>query len=553
MSQTFAPVVTAPTVSKPRGAALAVLCAAVFIINVDSTIVNIALPALVRQLGASTRDLQWVVDAYNLTFAALVLAAGSLGDRYGRKGALVAGLAIFGIATSIGGLVNSSQSLLVVRASMGVGAALIFPATLSIISNLYTGRTERAKAIGVWGAMTGLGVAFGPVTGGFLLEHFWWGSVFVVMAPVAALTLVAAVRFVPTSRDPSTPPLDILGLVLSTLGIGSLVFTIIEAPDRGWTDASTIGGFAITALVATVFVWWEHRQENPMLDLSLFGNLRFSAASGSVTVSFFALGGFVFLITQYFQFLKDYAPLSTGVRILPVALSIGIGSMLGVRLSVSAGNKAVVAVGLTMVGASFAWVSTASTATSYLEIAGQMVLAGIGLGFTTAPATEAIMGVVPLEKAGVGSAVNDATRELGGTLGVAVIGSVFASLYHSGLDSRDLVVTTASRAAAKESIGAAIAAARRLGADGTQLLATAQHSFFVGFQAGCLVAAGVLFGGAVFAAIFLPARPALDGHPSIEGASHEMSGASGDFRTWPGQQSGCRPYLEGIVMDVEGE
>ena len=516
MSQTIASVAIAPIASKHRGAALAVLCAAVFCINVDSTIVNIALPALVRQLGASTRDLQWVVDAYNLTFAALVLAAGSLGDRYGRKGALVAGLAIFGTATSIGGLVNSSQSLLVVRAGMGVGAALIFPATLSIISNLYTGRTERAKAIGVWGAMTGLGVAFGPVTGGFLLEHFWWGSVFVVMAPVAALTLVAAVRFVPTSRDPSTPPLDIVGLVLSTLGIGTLVYTIIEAPDRGWTNASTVRGFAITALVAIVFVWWERRQENPMLDLSLFGNLRFSAASGSVTVSFFALGGFVFLITQYFQFLKDYAPLSTGVRILPVALSIGIGSMLGVRLSVSAGNKAVVAVGLTMVGASFAWVSTASTATSYLEIAGQMVLAGIGLGFTTAPATEAIMGVVPLEKAGVGSAVNDATRELGGTLGVAVIGSVYASLYHSGLDSRDLVATGATRAAAKESIGAAIATARQLGADGMQLLATAQRSFFDGFQAGCLVAAGVLIAGAIFAAIFLPSRPALDGHPSIE-------------------------------------
>ena len=512
MSRTLTPTRVVPTgMPKQRGAALAVLCAAVFIINVDSTIVNIALPALVRQLGASTRDLQWVVDAYNLTFAALVLAAGSLGDRYGRKGTLLAGLAIFGLATSAGGLVDSSHSLLVVRAGMGIGAALIFPATLSIISNLYTGRAERAKAIGVWGAMTGLGVAFGPVAGGFLLEHFWWGSVFVVMAPVAGLTLVAAARFVPTSRDPSTPPLDISGLVLSTIGIGTLVYTIIEAPDRGWTNNATVIGFALTALIGIVFVRWEQRRQNPMLDLSLFRNLRFSAASGSVTVSFFALGGFVFLITQYFQFLKDYAPLSTGVRILPVALSIGVGSMLGVRLSVSVGNKAVVALGLTMVGASFAWVSTASTATSYLEIAGQMVVAGIGLGFTTAPATEAIMGVVPIEKAGVGSAVNDATRELGATLGVAVIGSVYASIYHSGLDEPALTVTDSTRHAAQESIGAAIAAARHLGTGGTDLLAAAKRSFFDGFQAGCLVAAGVLFAGAIFAAIFLPAKPTVHG------------------------------------------
>lgn len=490
-----------------RAATLAVLCAAVFVINVDSTIVNIALPALVRQLGASTRDLQWVVDAYNLTFAALVLAAGSLGDRYGRRGTLMVGLAVFGVATSTGGLVHSSQALLVVRAAMGVGAALIFPATLSIISNIYPERNEKAKAIGVWGAMTGLGVACGPIVGGFLLEQFWWGSVFVVMAPVAAFTLVAAVRFVPSSRDPSTPPLDIIGLVLSTMGIGSLIYTIIEAPEHGWTDPASVIGFAVTAVLLGMFVAWERRQDSPMLDLSLFRNLRFSAASGSVTVSFFALGGFVFLITQYFQFLKDYSPLGTGVRILPVAFCLGAGSLIGVRLAVNAGNKAVVATGLAMVAVSFAWVSTASAETSYLEIAGQMILAGFGLGFTTAPATEAIMGVVAPDQAGVGSAVNDATRELGATLGVAVIGSVYASLYHAGLDSPALAITGSTRAVAQESIGAAIATSRELGDAGRDLLAIAQRSFFDGFQAGCLVAAGVLVAGSIFATIFLPSRP----------------------------------------------
>ena len=277
------------------------------------------MPSLVRELGATTSELQWVVDAYLLTFAALVLAGGSLGDRFGRKGALLSGLAVFGTASAVGGLVDTPTALVAVRAVMGVGAALIFPATLSIISNLYTERHERARAIGIWGAMTGLGVAVGPIAGGWLLEHFWWGSVFVAMVPVAAVGVLAGALFVPTSRDPATPPLDLGGLGLSTLTMGTLVFTIIEAPDRGWTAPATIGGFAAAAIGALVFVAWERRRAHPMLDISLFRNLRFTAASGSITTAFFALAGFGFLITQYFQFLKGYSPFSTGLRILPVA------------------------------------------------------------------------------------------------------------------------------------------------------------------------------------------------------------------------------------------
>jgi EmrB/QacA subfamily drug resistance transporter len=496
-----------------RGVALAVLCLAAFTINLDTTIVNIALPSLVVQLDASTRELQWVVDAYTLTFAALVLAAGSLGDRYGRKGALLIGLAVFGGATAVGGLVDSAGALTAVRAVMGVGAALIFPATLSIISNLYTERGERARAIGLWGAMTGLGVALGPITGGWLLEHFWWGSVFVAMAPVAAVTFLGAVFFVPTSKDPATPPVDVGGLALSTVAVGTLVFTIIEAPERGWTGPATIVGFTLTAALTAVFVAWERRQAHPMLDVSLFRNLRFSAASGSIMVIFFALAGFVFLITQYFQFLKGYAPLNTGLRILPVAICIAIGSIVGVRLSVTVGNKAVVATGLFLVGVSFAWVSTASVATPYLEIVGQMVLAGVGMGLTTAPATEAIMGVVPKEKAGIGSAVNDATRELGATLGVAIIGSVYASLYASGIEDAAGLVPAPALDAASDSIGAALTVAGQLGPAGQPLLDASQTAFFDGFQLGCLVAASVLVTGAVFAARYLPSRPTLTTGP----------------------------------------
>jgi EmrB/QacA subfamily drug resistance transporter len=486
---------------------------AVFAINVDTTLVNVTLPTLVRDLDASTSQLQWVVDAYNLAFAALVLAAGSLSDRFGRKGALVTGLAVFGLGTAAGSLATSTGQLITARAVMGIGAAIVFPNTLSILSNVFTDRAERAKAIGIWGATTGMGVAFGPIVGGWLLEHFWWGSAFLAMAPVAALAIALVVGVVPTSRDPQAPRLDRVGLVLSTAALATLVYTIIEAPGRGWTDPATLGGFAAAAVALAVFVSWERRVAEPMLDVTLFTNLRFSAASGSVTVAFFALFGFIFMVTMYFQFMHGYSPLSTGLRTLPVALSMGAASVVGVQLAVRFGNKAVVTTGLAMMAVAFVWISRSSAHTPYLESVGQMIVTAAGMGFTSAPATEAIMGVVPKEKAGVGSAINDATRELGGTLGVAVIGSVFTSTYlHAITTSRAAAVLAPDVIArAKESVGGALLTAKALvpsNPQGARALATAaDHAFFSGFTGGCLVAAGVALMGAIFAALALPARP----------------------------------------------
>src|SRR5262245_35420211 len=416
-----------------RRAILLTLCLAAFTINVDTTIVNVALPTFVRDLGASTRQLQWIVDAYSLVFAALVLAAGSVSDRVGRKGALLTGLAIFGAGSLLGSQCTSPGQLIAVRALIGLGAAIIFPATLSILINVFTHRTERAKAIGLWGAMTGLGVAAGPICGGWLLEHFWWGAVFAAIAPVAAGVAALVVLWVPTSRDPEAPRLDLVGLLLSTAAIGTLVFTIIEAPEVGWMSGRSLIGFAGAAILFAVFASWEGRVAQPMLDIQLFRNFRFTAASGSVTVAFFALFGFIFMVTQYFQFLKGYSPFGTGVRMLPVAISVAAASIVGTKLAVRFGNKAIVSIGLASLALGFLWVSTNSAATEYAQIAAQMIIIGVGLGLTTAPATEAIMGVVPKEKAGIGSAMNDTTRELGGTLGVAVVGSVFASIYNSRL------------------------------------------------------------------------------------------------------------------------
>ena len=501
-----------PRLSPPRRRfILLTLCLAAFTINLDTTIVNVTLPTLVRDLSASTRQLQWIVDAYSLVFAAFVLAAGSVSDRVGRKGALLTGLAIFGVGSAIGSRCTTPAELVAVRGLIGLGAAVIFPATLSILSNVFTDRSERAKAIGLWGAMTGLGVAAGPISGGWLLEHFWWGSVFAAIVPVAAVVAAAVAWCVPTSRDPNTPRLDLAGLALSTAAIGALVFTIIEAPEVGWAATRSIAGFAIAVALFALFVGFEHRAAEPMLDVRLFRNLRFTAASGSVTVAFFALFGFVFMVTQYFQFLKGYSPFGTGVRLLPVALSVAAASIIGTKLALRVGNKVVVSAGLTSIAVAFLWISTASIATTYLEIAGQMVLLGAGLGLTSAPATEAIMGVVPKEKAGIGSAINDATRELGGTLGVAVIGSVFASLYAGRLALPTGLPVQAAQAA-RESVGGAFIAAQRvadagLGPMAAQLKAAASASFFDGFAVGCLVATGVALAGALAAAVLLPARP----------------------------------------------
>jgi EmrB/QacA subfamily drug resistance transporter len=491
------------------------LLLAAFLINLDTTIVNVALPTLVRELHASNSQLQWVVDAFNLLFAGSVLAAGSLSDRYGRKGMLLAGLLVFGLASAAGGLTDSAGALIAARAVMGVGAAMVFPSTLSLITNVFTERQERALAIGLWGAITGAAIALGPIVGGWLLQLFDWRSIFFAMTPVAAIAGLLVARYVPASRDPDAPRIDRAGFALSTATIALLVYAIIEAPNHGWGSARTLGSLALTGVLAIAFVAWERRTEQPMLDVSLFANARFTAASASVAISFFALSGFIFLVTQYFQFVKGYGPLSTGVRLLPVASCVAISSILGARLAVRVGTKLIVAAGLFCMAAFYLWVTTTSTGTAYSTIAAQMVVLGTGMGLTSAPATEAIMGVVPRAKAGVGSAVNDAMRLLGGTLGVAVIGSVFASLYASRLTSALPVGLPATvDRTAHESVGAALTTASEMGSTGHPVLAARVHdaasaAFFHGFHAANYLAAGVAAAGAVMALALLPAHPTV--------------------------------------------
>lgn len=490
------------------GVILAAVCLAAFAINIDTTVVNVALPSLTRELGAGTRDLQWIVDGYNLAFASLVLAAGSLGDRYGRRPALIAGLLGFAAASAVGALCTTPGELIAARFAMGAFAALIFPTTLSVITNTFSERAARAKAVGVWGAVTGLGVAVGPLVGGLLLTRYQWPSVFVGLVPIALIAAAVVWRVVPESRDPQAPPIDRAGLAVSTLAVSSLVYTIIQAPGRGWGAPASIAGYAVALAAGVAFVVIERRREHPMLDVTLFRNRAFSAASSSVSVAFFALFGFIFLITQYFQFIRGYGALSTGARILPVALSIGAASVIGANLAGRLGTRAIVVTGLTLLGGSFLWISQMGTGVPYRVVVLQMLMMGTGLGLTTAPATESILSVLPPAKAGVGSAVNDATREAGGTLGVAVIGSVYTSLYASGLlHSGAAHLPAGVLHVAQSSVGAGYAVAARVpGALQAPVLHSVQSAFMTGLHAGCLVAAGVCGLGALGATLLPGAR-----------------------------------------------
>jgi EmrB/QacA subfamily drug resistance transporter len=499
-----------------KNAALAALCLGALILNVDTTIVTVALPDLVRQTGATTTDLQWVIDAYSLAFGALVLAAGSLSDRLGRKGMLLAGVAVFGAASLAGSQAGSAAALIGARGAMGVGAAMIYPSTLSLIMSVFTGRSERARAIGLWGACAGAGVAIGPIAGGWLLEHFWWGSIFVLMAVLAAVVAVGVAAAVPTSRDPATPPVDWLGLALSGAGMGLLVFGLIEAPGWGWGAASTVAVIAGGVVALAVMAVAETRSAHPMIDVSLFRTPRFSASCGAVAMALFALLGFIFLMTQYFQVVKSYSPLSTGVRLLPLAAAVVVTSIAGTRLAVRVGNKVIISAGLALFGLAMFWTARESQATSFAILVAQEVVLGAGLGLTQAPTAQESLGAVPAEKAGLASAVNGSARLFGGTLGVAVIGSVASSLYASRLLATLPPGLPASVVAtAKGSVGGAALAAGQLRAAGRgraagALDAAAVQAFLHGLAYACVVAGGVAAVGLVLVVIALPKKPQED-------------------------------------------
>jgi EmrB/QacA subfamily drug resistance transporter len=484
---------------------LAVLCISLIVISVDNTILNVALPSIVKELGATGSQLQWIIDAYTIVFAGLLLTAGSLGDRLGRKYALTAGLVLFGVFSAFASQASSPSMLILARGLMGVGGAFIFPTTLSILTNTFTG-ADRAKAIGIWAGVSGLGIVIGPVGGGLLLEHFSWGSVFLVYVPICVIAIALGIFLVPNSHDPEEGRLDPLGAVLSVIGLTALLYGIIEAPDRGWGSTPVLGALAVGIVVLGAFFAWELHTRYPMLDIRFFRNPRFSAASATITLTYFALFGSTFLLTQYFQFVLGYSPLKAGVMTAPVAVGIMVCAPQAPRFVDRFGTKKVVASGLLVVAFSLLLYASDTIMSSLFWGILVRTLFGAGMGFTAAPATESIMGSLPPGKAGVGSAVNDTTRQTGGALGVAVIGSIFLFRYHSVVGSADSVPRSV-RPAVRDSIGAALDAARSLPARGqAAVIQLVDHAYIVSMRLAYFIAALVVLAAAAVTWRYLPAH-----------------------------------------------
>lgn len=487
---------------------LAILCLSVLLVALDNTIVNVALPTLNRQLGASTSQQQWVVDIYLVCFAGLLLFFGHLGDRYGRKRMLQIGLVLFAAASFWAAKSGSAGELIAARGAMGFAVAFVYPSTLAMLPGVFKDRHEKAIAVGVWSGVSGLAIALGPVVGGALLEHFWWGSIFIVNLPVVAAALLLGAFLVPESRDPAPGRFDVLGGLLSIAFVGVLVWTIIEAPSHGWSSQRSIAGFAGAAVLLMAFCWWEARRTDPLLNIRFFRDPRFSAGSAVISIVFFGLFGFIFMITMYFQLVRGYGTLKAGAATLPFAVVMSILSPLAIVIMKKTGTKVVVTAGLLLMMCGFVVAAVVPEDADYWRVVVvSMCLIAAGMALSTGPATDAILASPPAAKAGVGSAVNDTTRELGSALGVAVVGSVLSWKFSSRLAELwgQLQVPHDVVKAGQASLGDALALSYQVQAP-QAVAAAARTSFMTGLHAGSMVAAGAALLAAIVAFAFLPQR-----------------------------------------------
>jgi EmrB/QacA subfamily drug resistance transporter len=518
-----------------RRAILAVLCLSLLIVVIDNTILNVALPTLARVLKASTTDLQWMTDAYTLTFAALLIMAGALGDRFGRRKALLLGLVVFAAGSAWAALSGDSATLIAARAAMGVGAAFVMPATLSILTAVFPVR-ERAGAIALWSSIAGIGIVVGPTLGGLLLAHFYWGSVFWVNVPLVAVALAAVTLVVPDLPGQRAPGvrLDTIGAVLSSAAMLAMIDAVIEGPNRGWTSVTTLAELAVGAVLVGGFVYRELHTASPLIDIRVFRHRAFSAASAAIGLTFLALFGSLFGLTQYLQLVHGYSPLSAGLRAMPFAAAVLVAAPLSSTLVKRLGVRTVIPAGLTLMGGGLLLLTAMTPDTSYSFIATGVAIMGAGMGLVMAPAGESIMSVLPPEQAGAGSAVNDTVQELGASLGIAIIGSIIASSFRHGLSASGLPAPVV--ATGKTSIAAADATAAHAGPLGAQVLQVAHDSFTSAMTTGFTVAGIVAIAGALVVAVALPRRTVMPPAgtatttmtPEAIGGQAELAGASAE-------------------------
>ncbi|MGW9434780.1 DHA2 family efflux MFS transporter permease subunit [Streptomyces sp. NPDC055607] len=484
---------------------LAVLCLSLLIVGLDVTVLNVALPTLVDELGADTSELQWLVDIYSLMAAGLMLFAGSLADRFGRKPVFLGGLVLFTAASAAAAFSDSTAALMTARGVMGVGEALIMPATLSVIGAVFTDPAERMKAIGLWSAMIGVGLAMGPLVGGWLLGQFWWGSVFLINVPIGVIALVVALKIVPNSRAAVPRSLDLPGALLSVLGVGTLLWAIIEGPVEGWTSLPVLAGFAVAVLLLGGFLVRERAAREPMLPLGIFANRRLAIGNVLVFLGMLSLLGALFVLVQYLQFVLGYDAGETGMRIAPTALVILVAAPLASFLGQHVGTRWLAAAGLVFAAVSLLILATTPDDGGYGRALAAMLFLGFGAGFIIGPTSDAIVGSLPEDDLGVGSATNSASVQLGSALGVAVLGSLLSSTYRNELDGAAGSLPAEALDTAGESLGAALAVAGHLPAQAGEALAEAARSAFVsGMAPAMFTGAGVAAAGILVALTLFP-------------------------------------------------
>jgi EmrB/QacA subfamily drug resistance transporter len=479
------------------------MCLALMMVVSAVASLNVALPDVARETQATQTELQWIVDAYALVFACLLLPAGALGDRYGRKGILLIGLVVFGGTSLVAIFVDEPSTLIGLRAVMGVGAALVMPTTLSIVTNVFPA-DERGHAVGIWAAIAGAGAIIGLLLSGVLLEWFSWSAVFGINVTLAVLALAATIPIVPSSRGARESRLDPVGALLSAAGLFALVFAIIEAPQNGWLDPVTLLGFGLGAVLVAAFVVFELNRSEPMLDPRLFARRGFGVGSLSLTLQFFAQFGLLFVALQYLQFVLGYSPLQAGLSMLPMALMLMVISPRAPKLAQRVGVRVVGGFGI---------FATLGTDSSYWQFGTGALITGIGIALATAPATTAIVSSLPAERQGIASAVNDLTREVGGAFGIAVLGSVLNSVYRDDIASATARLPTPAASAAQDSIAAASAIGHTAGAPGAVLIERSQDAFVSGLSTALIVAACVLLAAALVVAILAPPRADVDEAP----------------------------------------
>ncbi|GGM48820.1 MFS transporter [Dactylosporangium sucinum] len=500
-----------------RWAALAVLSLTLVAVTLDNSVLNTALPSLAHALRAGTADLQWITDAYTLVFASALILAGTIGARIGSRRALIGGLAVFGGGSAIAALSDSPGQLIAWRAVMGLGAAFVMPATLAIITRIFP-PAERPKAFGAWSAAAGIGVLIGPVTGGALLEHYSWSSAFWINVPLVAAALVAVLYLVPAVPAVSSGRLDVLGALLSTAAVAALVDAVIQAPSRGWTDALTLGELAVAAGLAAGFVLWQRRAAAPLVRLDLFANRTFLVAALSLSVVFFVLFGTLFELSQYLQLVHGFTPLVAGLGAMPFAVAVALTSATSAPLSARIGVRATLAAGLLLATAGLLDLATTGVATPFWKIAIGTGVIGLGMGMMMAPASLQISGSVPVQFTSMASALNSVIRELGGVLGIAVLGTVVSSAYRSGVGT-DL-------GPAGTDLPTAHAVAAQLPAPAAErVLSTADAAFTSAMDRGALVAAGIAFAMALVVILVRPRVAAAVPAPSPVEASLAASTA----------------------------